>query len=104
MAQIRSVHRVDHEGNPLGGTTLGYGFRISWDAPGLEQGLPRAIPEDVIAAVVDRLEFEQRQRPERQRALAITKLQEAQHWLMFHHLERDVSTETRAVEQPASAV
>lgn len=63
-AGIESVHWVDAQGNPAGGSTFGNGFAISWQNGPLGRGAERRKPngafvEDVIAAAIHRLEFYQ---------------------------------------------
>lgn len=59
--KITSEHWRDELGNPAGGITQGVGLLISWQNGPLGRGISRrgrngAFVEDVIAAVVDRLE------------------------------------------------
>ena len=59
--RITSEHWRDREGNPAGGITQGVGLLISWQNGPLGRGALRrgrngAFVEDVIAAVVDRME------------------------------------------------
>jgi hypothetical protein len=59
--RITSEHWRDASGNPAGGITQGVGLLISWQHGPLGRGITRrgrngAFVEDVIAAVVDRLE------------------------------------------------
>lgn len=63
--QVHSHHFVNPEGLPLGGVTYGIGFTASWQhGPTREQGSDEPVKngcfvEDLLAAVVDRLEFYQ---------------------------------------------
>ena len=62
--KITSEHWNDENGNPAGGITQGRGFTISWQNGPLGKGENRREPngafvEDVIVAVVDRLEYYQ---------------------------------------------
>lgn len=97
---IYSSHLTDSEGNPTGGTTSATGLAISWQNGPLGRGAEREEPngcftETVIVAAIDRLEFYQRGKYScRENACAITKLQEALHWLQHRTAER----EARAVE------
>src|ERR1017187_5706738 len=97
---IAGTHVDDENGNPAGGFTTGTGISISWQNGPLGRGEDRkdangAFVEGVIAAVVDRLEYYQRSKFAcRENALAITKCQEALHWLNHRTTER----EKRAVE------
>lgn len=79
---------TDQNGTPTGGTVLGNGLDIRWQNGALKEpdGTPRepngAFVETVISACVQRLEFFQNSKFScRENALAITKLQEALHWL-----------------------
>jgi hypothetical protein len=61
---ITANHFTDSAGNPCGGTTFGNGFAIGWQHGPLGRGTERvkangAFVEDVITAVIDRLEFYQ---------------------------------------------
>ena len=101
MQQIIENHWTNEDGTPTGGTTSGTGIDIQWQNGALrEQGLavgeaPRQIAEPngafvegVIAAAIGRLEHYQKSKFRcRENALAITKLQEALHWL--DHRTRD---------------
>lgn len=58
-------HWLDHKDRPAGGVTSGRGFTISWQNGPLGSGQDRREPngafvEDVIAAVISRIEFYQR--------------------------------------------
>lgn len=60
-------HWSDSSGNPAGGVSSGRGFTISWQNGPLGRGDARREPngafvEDVIAAVIGRIEFYQRSR------------------------------------------
>ena len=57
-------HWCDHDGNPAGGVSTGRGFSISWQNGPLGRGNERnepngAFAEDVIEAVIRRIEFYQ---------------------------------------------
>lgn len=61
---ITSEHWNDENGNPSGGNTFGNGFAIGWQNGPLGRGEERKEPngafvEDVILAVIDRLEYYQ---------------------------------------------
>lgn len=92
---IESNHYTDVNGNPDGGHTEATGLEITWQQGPLERGADRKEPngcfvETVIAAAIDRLEFYQRSKFScRENALAITKLQEAMHWLQHRTAERE---------------
>ncbi len=61
---IQQLHKTDHDGNPAGGESSGTGFSIKWQDGPLGRGDFRREPngafvEDVIQAVIDRLDFYQ---------------------------------------------
>ena len=93
-------HRNDQDGNPTGGQTRGTGINIQWQDGPLGRGWCRRDPngafvEGVIAAALGRLEYYQESKFRcRENSLAITKLQEALHWLQHRTADR----EFRAVE------
>lgn len=85
----------DEHGNPTGGYVEGLGLKIEW------QNGPRRIEseemkpangafvEDAIIAAKQRLEFFQESQYKcRENALAITKLEEALHWLEHRTKDR----------------
>lgn len=82
-------------GNPAGGTTVGLGIDIRWQAGPLGRGDDRKLPngafvEGVILAALDRLQFYQSTKFScRENALAITKLEEALHWLQHRTEDRE---------------
>lgn len=92
---------TDDQGNPAGGNVVGMGLNIRWqDGPrgsyptSGEGDAPLAEPngafvEDVIQAAKQRLEYFQQSRFVcRENALAITKLEEALHWLEHRRQDR----------------
>lgn len=93
--QIVGKHTNDANGNPAGGTTTGRGISILWqDGPLAVDGIRRepngAFVEGVIAAAVDRIQYYQASRFKcRENALAITKLEEALHWLDHRTKDRE---------------
>lgn len=96
-------HRVDENGNPSGGETIGVGLKITWqNGPLAVDGVRRepngCFVETVIAAALGRLNFYQEggggKFKCRENALAITKLEEALHWLQH----RTKAREARGVE------
>lgn len=97
---ITEEHWTDEHDRPAGGHTVGNGIDIHWQDGPLRVGGERREPngafvEDVIAAALGRLEHYQASRFRcRENALAITKLEEALHWL--NHRTRD--RERRGVE------
>lgn len=98
--EITEIHVLDDDGNPAGGQTGGVGILIDWQAGPLGRGTNRKEPngafvEGVIKAALGRLYFYQGTKFKcRENALAITKLEEALHWL--NH--RTQSRESRGVE------
>lgn len=104
--QITGSHFYDENGNPAGGTTTGTGISISWQngplaVDGVRKEPNGAFVDGVISAAIDRLKFYQGELPDttakfkcRENALAITKLEEALHWLNHRTAER----EARGVE------
>lgn len=110
MKYIVGQHRDDEDGNPAGGRTDGKGIMISWQAGplavnGVREEPNGAFVEGVIEAAIDRLNYYQGEnRPDgsegpgkfrcRENALAITKLEEALHWLNHRTADR----EARGVE------
>jgi hypothetical protein len=95
-----SYNDQDADGNPAGGQVLGNGLLINWQKGPLGRGAERLRPngafvETVIAAALQRIEYYQSSRFKcRENALAITKLEEALHWL--NH--RTQAREARKVE------
>ena len=77
----------DENGNPAGGLVTGTGLAISWQDGPLGRGEERIEPngafvETVIDAALQRIEYyNSTQFKCRENSLAITKLQEALHWL-----------------------
>lgn len=62
---MREEHFLDNNGNPAGGSSFGIGFQIDWqNGPLLVNGVRRApsgaFVEDVISAVIGRIEFYQK--------------------------------------------
>jgi len=93
---IHAVNVLDDDGNPSGGTASGLGLSIAWqDGPlGREPATPNgAFVDDLIEAARQRLEFYQKAAGGkfacRENALAITKLEEALHWLYARRMERE---------------
>jgi hypothetical protein len=89
-------NNIDDNGNPSGGGVIGTGLTIRWQNGPL--GRPPkpatgAFVEDVIEAARQRLEFYQTASGGkfkcRENALAITKLEEALHWLTARRTERE---------------
>lgn len=91
---------TDENGNPTGGSVTAVGIEINWQNGPLGRDEDRKEPngafvEGVIAAAIQRLEFFQESKFKcRENAIAITKLEEALHWLD----SRTVNRELRQVE------
>lgn len=90
LQSIDGRHEIDENGNPAGGITTGRGIGITWQNGPLGRDAERSDPngafvEGVIAAALDRLNYYQTASNGRFRcrenSLAITKLEEALHWL-----------------------
>ena len=94
-SEILEAHNVDAEGRPAGGTTIGRGFKIDWQNGPLAVDGVRVEPngafvEDVIAAALGRIQHYQTSKFRcRENALAITKLEEALHWLDARTRDRE---------------
>ncbi len=92
--KIKSEFESDAEGNPNGGETNATGITIHWQRGPLGQGPNRKDPngafvEGVILAAIDRLNFYQASKFKcRENSLAITKLEEALHWLDHRTADR----------------
>ena len=90
---------TDNDGNPAGGNVIGTGLNIRWQ-DGARRGYAMSVDvpmeepngafvEDVIEAAKQRLEyFQQSKFVCRENALAITKLEEALHWLEHRRKDR----------------
>lgn len=95
--RITAEHFDDDQGRPAGGRTSGVGISIDWQDGPLGRGADRQEPngafvEGVIQAAVDRLEYYQRSAFAcRENALALTKLQEALHWLQHRTEAREAA-------------
>lgn len=92
---IEERHCADERGNPAGGETKGIGIDIKWQDGPLGRGETRREPngafvEGVLAAALGRLEYYQRtQFSCRENACAITKIEEALHWLESRTAKRE---------------
>ena len=95
--EIISNHTSDEDGNPAGGVTEGLGINIHWQDGPLAVSGERVQPngafvEGVIAAALDRIQHYQRVSGGkfacRENALAITKLEEALHWMDHRTADR----------------
>lgn len=96
MKQIITENHVsDENGNPAGGKTTGIGIEINWQNGPLGRDGDRKEPngafvEGVIQAALGRLECYQKSKFNcRENALAITKLEEALHWLQSRTAKRE---------------
>lgn len=101
--KIEQAHVLDTNGNPAGGGTTGTGLTIVWQNGPLGRGDERKEPngafvEDVIRAVIGRLEFYQtasnRKFACRENAIALTHIETALLWLE----KRTADCEAREVE------
>jgi hypothetical protein len=87
LDKFNAVNDVDADGNPAGGYVDGVGLNISWQNGPLGRDADRIEPngafvETVIAAALQRIEFYNSGKFAcRENSLAITKLEEALHWL-----------------------
>ena len=86
--EIEVFNELDENQNPIGGRVVGLGINIQWQNgplsyPDGERREPNgAFVESVIQAAISRLCFYQDTKFKcRENALAITKLEEALHWL-----------------------
>lgn len=92
--KIDNIWKQDPDGNPTGGVSSGQGISIAWqDGPlGNPPDLSKingAFVEGVVQAAIDRLVFFQQSKFKcRENALAITKLEEALHWMDHRTLDR----------------
>ena len=100
LQKIEGTHLIDADGNPAGGVTVGVGIEISWQR-GLVQRVEGrwkpngALADTVIAVAIDRIQFFQSasggKHKTRECALALTKLEEALHWLEAHARNLDAA-------------
>ena len=87
MQQITNNFKTDSNNNPTGGSSKSVGIDINWqDGPlgrdGERQEPNGAFVETVIQVAIDRIEFFNDSKFRcRENSLAITKLEEALHWL-----------------------
>ncbi len=85
----------DKDGNPAGGEVHGRGLTIKWQGGPLGNGNARLEPngafvETVLDAVRQRIEYYQESKFKcRENALAITKIEEALHWLKSRTQRRE---------------
>lgn len=98
--ELDEMHETDTQGNPAGGQTIGTGIAIRWQKGPLGRGASRKEPngafvEGVLQAALGRLQYYQDSQYKcRENALAITKVEEAIHWLNARTTDR----ESRGVE------
>lgn len=81
---IANDFKTDANNNPTGGTSTATGVDIHWQDGPINEGNPRngAFIEDLIQISIDRLNFFNESKFRcRENSLAITKLEEALHWL-----------------------
>lgn len=96
LQELKVVSEVDENGNPTGGWVTGTGIDIKWQKGPLGRGEDRKEPngafvEEVIQAAIQRLYFFQESKFKcRENALAITKLEEAIHWLEARTRNREI--------------
>ena len=94
---FEAVNNLDSQGKPAGGHVSGVGLSIQWQNGPLGRGKDRLEPngafvETVIAAALQRIEhYQDTEFRCRENALAITKLEEALHWLQSRTQRREVA-------------
>lgn len=87
LAEFKAENLKDENDNPTGGSVRGVGLSIDWQNGPLGRDGDRKEPngafvETVIAAAAQRIEAYQASKFKcRENALALTKLEEALHWL-----------------------
>lgn len=88
MNNISNEFGTNEDGNPSGGQTESLGLSIHWqdgplaNADGTRKAPNGAFVEDVIQIAIDRLNFFNNSKFRcRENSIAITKLEEALHWL-----------------------
>lgn len=92
--QYSAENRLDDDGNPAGGYVSGTGLSITWQNGPLAVDGERLDPngafvETVIAAAKQRIEhYNETKFRCRENSLAITKLEEALHWLQHRTADR----------------
>jgi len=98
MQVLNTSNTTDENGNPTGGYVKAVGVDITWQDGPLGRGEERQEPngafvEGVIEAARQRIDFYQKANNGkfacRENALAITKLEEALHWLNSRTRRRD---------------
>lgn len=97
LANIEVINETDSDSNPTGGSVSGTGIDIRWQNGPLGRGEGRREPngafvETVIEAARQRIAFYQDSKFScRENALAITKLEEALHWLNSRTARREAA-------------
>lgn len=87
LGKYEATNNNDENGNPAGGSVQGVGLSIDWQDGPLGRGEDRKEPngafvETVIDAALQRIQYYQGSQFKcRENSLAITKLEEALHWL-----------------------
>ena len=87
FGKYAAENRSDENGNPAGGFVGGKGLEIEWQNGPLGRDGERVEPngafvETVISAALQRIQYYQASQFKcRENAIAITKLEEALHWL-----------------------
>ena len=95
LGKFETINNNDENGNPAGGGVIGRGLDIVWQNGPLGRDEERQEPngafvETVIAAALQRIQYYQASRFKcRENALAITKLEEALHWLNSRTARRE---------------
>ena len=95
LQEFERKNYSDEDDNPTGGYAEGIGLSILWQDGPLGRGADRIEPngafvETVIAAALQRIKYYQDSKFAcRENALAITKLEEALHWLDSRTRERE---------------
>jgi len=96
IEKFDAENRNDKNGNPAGGSVAGVGLEINWQDGPLGRGDARLKPngafvETVISAALQRIQYYQESKFKcRENALAVTKLEEALHWLNSRTMRREL--------------
>lgn len=97
MNTIRNDFQTNTDGNPSGGTSQARGVQIDWQngplaVDGVRKEPNGAFVEEVIQIAVDRINFYNDSKFRcRENSLAVTKLEEALHWLNSRTSRREAS-------------
>lgn len=100
IQKLSEQHFKDADENPTGGLSQAVGIDIKWQDGPLGRGAERKEPngafvETVVLAAIGRLQHYQKSKFNcRENALALTKLEEALHWLQA----RTAAREAKGVE------